>query len=52
MIIKSTDSFVEFNDKYAGDKAIELRFLIDDVASLGQLIDDRFEYEDQLLKAM
>jgi regulator of sigma D len=52
LIVKSTDSFVEFNDKYAGNKEIELLLLIEDVASLGESIDDRFNCEDQLLKSM
>jgi regulator of sigma D len=51
-IEKSTAAFVAFNDKYAGDQEIELRHLIDDVSELGEAIDDRFDFEDQLLKAM
>ncbi len=52
LVVESTDAFVAFNDKYAGDKEINLRELIDDVSALGTIIEERFQYEDQLLKAM
>jgi regulator of sigma D len=52
LIVKTTDFFVEFNDKYAGNKEIEILLLIEDVSSLGKLINDRLGYEDQLLKSM
>ena len=52
LIAKTTDFFVEFNDKYAGNKEIEILLLIEDVSSLGKLINDRLGYEDQLLKSM
>ncbi len=51
-IVLTTEALVEFNDKYAeGNKDDDalIRSLDNDMSTLGELLEQRFELEDQLL---
>ena len=50
-ISRSTDLALEFNDKYESEAASEQRFvqLREDLVKLGNMLNTRFELEDQLI---
>ncbi len=53
VIARTTDFFVEFNDKYDGaDDAESLQPLSDDLSALGEAIASRIDKEDRLLREM
>ncbi len=52
-IVRTTDYFVEFNDKYDGaDDADSIIPLSDDLSLIGEAMASRIEKEDQLLREM
>jgi regulator of sigma D len=53
VISKTTEQFVDFNDKYDGaDDQESLTNLHTDLSLIGESIADRIESEDQLLQVM
>jgi regulator of sigma D len=52
-IVRTTDNFVEFNDKYDGaDDADSIIPLQDDLSLIGEAMASRIEKEDKLLREM
>jgi len=52
-IAESTQSFLEFNDKYdCGDHCNHLESLATDLSALGERLADRIEYEDKLIAVL
>lgn len=52
-ISATTDSIVQFNDKYDhGIDKIDLTSLKEDLSELGEILADRIELEDQVVRAM
>lgn len=53
IIVRTTDFFVEFNDKYEGaDDADSIIPLSDDLSQIGEAMASRIEKEDKLLREM
>jgi regulator of sigma D len=51
-ISATTQTFLDFNDKYDSEKKIEhLATLADDLSNLGEILADRIVYEDQVISA-
>ncbi len=52
-ISATTEAAVDFNDRYAGNRAIrDVTSFARDLSSLGELLDKRVDMEDRLLEAM
>lgn len=52
-IVRTTENFVEFNDKYDGaDEADSITPLSDDLSLIGEAMASRIEKEDRLLREM
>ncbi|MCL1142151.1 sigma D regulator [Shewanella gaetbuli] len=53
MISESTDTALDFNDKYTESTDDKVLYQLDtDLAKLAQAMESRFEYEDQLLEVL
>jgi len=51
-IVEITDKMVDFNDQYASAKELPVRQLIEEVAQMGMVLDERFDLEDRFLRAI